>query len=235
MYELAGFAGFALYVGAYAALQLGYLRGRGYAYPLLNAGAASLVLISLVFGSWNTASALIQTSFILISIVGISRTYLLNRTIDFEPSEEEMINSIVPGLEKIEAQQLLRLGRWIDGKDRTVLTQEGLPISDLIWVQSGSVAVHVGGQRVARVGEGSVLGEATCLTGAPATATVLIDGSARYFAIPSNKLRALAEANPVILSRLQDSFSRHLREKLYESNQRMVSAGGGSGDGSGAS
>lgn len=222
MTDLAGFVGVGFYLGAYAALQLGYLRGRGYAYPLLNFIAAGLVLTSLWYGDWNQWSAIIQISFMTISVVGISRIYLLNRTIHIGTDERKMLTAIVPGLDKVDAQRIVRLGRWVDARDRLVLTQEGLPISDLIWVSSGRVGIHVGDQRVASMGAGAVLGEATCLTGAPATATIMVEGEARYFAIPVAKLRALAERNPLIMSKLQESFSRHMRDKLHETNKRAA-------------
>lgn len=223
MYEVAGILGVFFYLGSYSALQFGYIKGRGYTYASLNLTASSLVLVSLIGSDWNSYSAAIQISWIVISVVGITRTYLLNRNIRIGPNEQRVIESIVPGLDKADARQVVRLGRWVEGTDRLVLTQEGLPISELIWVQSGTVAVYVSGQRVARVGEGAVLGEATCLTGAPATATVMVEGGARYFAIPVAPLRALADRNPIILAKLQESFSRHMREKLLESNKRAAS------------
>ena len=35
-YEIAGFAGVAFYLGSYAALQFGWIKGSGYTYPILN-------------------------------------------------------------------------------------------------------------------------------------------------------------------------------------------------------
>ena len=68
MSDVAGVSGVALYLGAYAALQLGFLRGRGLVYPALNFLAAGLVLISLAT-DWNAYAATIQISWIVISLV----------------------------------------------------------------------------------------------------------------------------------------------------------------------
>ncbi|MCZ7598026.1 MAG: hypothetical protein M5U09_10255 [Gammaproteobacteria bacterium] len=48
IYDASGILGSIIFLGAYAALQLGYLRGRGYAYAALNALGASFVLASII-------------------------------------------------------------------------------------------------------------------------------------------------------------------------------------------
>ena len=70
--DVAGIAGVGFYLGSYTALQLGMLRGDGYAYAILNAAAAALVLLSLK-EAFNLSSAVIQVSWIVISLVGITR------------------------------------------------------------------------------------------------------------------------------------------------------------------
>ena len=70
--QLVGVAGFIFYLLAYGLLQVGRTSGRSYSYVLLNLLAASLVLISLIH-QFNLASLLIQISWIVISIVGLTR------------------------------------------------------------------------------------------------------------------------------------------------------------------
>lgn len=68
--EWAGIAGFFCYVLAFGSVQLGKMDGNSIAYSLANILAASLVALSLV-AEFNLASALIQSSWILIGIVGL--------------------------------------------------------------------------------------------------------------------------------------------------------------------
>ncbi|MFK7945691.1 MAG: Crp/Fnr family transcriptional regulator [Paracoccaceae bacterium] len=223
LFGLIGVIGVAFYLGSYAALQLGYISGRGYLYPFCNLIGAAGVGVSII-EEWNLSSLIISVTYLVISVIGMTRTFLLRRTIKFPPDETRVIETILPGVDKIEAQKLIRIGRWIEAGDRHVLTQEGTPISNLIWVHSGRVSIRVGGRHVAALGEGAVLGEATCLTGAPATATVQVDGNARYFAVPVAPLRALVSKNAEIRSCLQDAISRQMRDKLHETNKRMVAS-----------
>ncbi len=76
--ELLGLAGVSFYVLSYFLLQLGKIEGRGIVYVLMNLAAASLVLISLT-KDFNLASALIQTFWIVISLIGILRIAFLSK------------------------------------------------------------------------------------------------------------------------------------------------------------
>lgn len=73
IYQYIGVLGFILYMLSYFLLQIGKISGTGNCYILLNLGAASFVLISLLH-QFNLASALIQVSWILISLLGLART-----------------------------------------------------------------------------------------------------------------------------------------------------------------
>jgi hypothetical protein len=72
--ELAGLAGFALYMGSYALLNAGLLDGRSYGYAAMNLAAAVCVLVSLT-EAFNLASALIQAAWIAISLFGLVRLW----------------------------------------------------------------------------------------------------------------------------------------------------------------
>ena len=70
--DIVGFAGVALVVGAYALSQMGRMETTRPAYPALNALGSGLILFSLVF-SFNAASALIETLWLVVSLVGLFR------------------------------------------------------------------------------------------------------------------------------------------------------------------
>ncbi|MFT5799537.1 MAG: hypothetical protein ACI84R_003614 [Candidatus Azotimanducaceae bacterium] len=65
-----GVFGFLLYVGAFSAIQSGYLCGNGILFPVNQVVAATCVLIGLA-GAFNLASFLIQVSYIGIGMYGI--------------------------------------------------------------------------------------------------------------------------------------------------------------------
>lgn len=70
-YQFSGIIGFLCYLVAFGSVQLGWLDGNSMAYSLSNVLAASLVAVSLM-EAFNLASALIQGSWIIFGIVGLT-------------------------------------------------------------------------------------------------------------------------------------------------------------------
>ncbi len=71
VFEAIGVAGFLSYISSFALLQLRLISGNGYLYPFLNVLGAAMVLVSLV-ESFNLASLLIQISWIVIGVGGMT-------------------------------------------------------------------------------------------------------------------------------------------------------------------
>jgi paired small multidrug resistance pump len=71
-YDLVGLLGTLLVVGSYFLLQSGRLSGTGLPYQLINIAGSSGILVSL-FGGFNLSVALLQFTWIAISLYGIVR------------------------------------------------------------------------------------------------------------------------------------------------------------------
>ena len=224
LYHYVGIAGVAFYLIAYALLQLGLLRGSDYRYTLMNMAAASCVLISLI-DEFNLSSFLIQVSWIVISIVGLARMAFHARMLRFTAAEVELASSALPGLPRVELRKLLDQGRWSTHFTGTTLARQGEQVSDLIYVASGRAAVMRDGAQIAEITTGSFIGEITCLTGGPATATVVVSGRMRCFRIDAETLREYVQGRPGTLEHLERAFGADLRRKLERSGQRVVGLG----------
>ncbi|MEM7505625.1 MAG: cyclic nucleotide-binding domain-containing protein [Pseudomonadota bacterium] len=223
IYGLAGIIGVALYLGSYTALQLGLIAGRGYLYALLNLAASSCVLISLI-EAFNLSSAMIQISWITISIVGMARFYVINSSARFTEQERAFLTACLPKLSPADGRKLLDLALWFEGTPGEELIREGEPVSHLFWVSTGRVAVSSGGRDVSIMGEDSFIGEITVLSGDPATASARFAEPTLCLCFPAGPLRDLAAKNAEIRLALQDSFSDHLRRKLTRSTQSVAEA-----------
>ncbi|MEO9820209.1 MAG: hypothetical protein ABJ370_12145 [Paracoccaceae bacterium] len=70
--QVIGIVGFLLYLASFSGVQLEVLDGNGITYAVLNVFAASFVGLSLL-AEFNLASALIQASWVIIGLAGISR------------------------------------------------------------------------------------------------------------------------------------------------------------------
>ena len=76
--QAVGVVGFLVYIFAFASVQLSWMDGNGVSYTLWNLAAASLVGLSL-FAEFNLSSALIQTSWVLIGLVGLIQRFARRR------------------------------------------------------------------------------------------------------------------------------------------------------------
>ncbi|PSL19960.1 hypothetical protein CLV88_10418 [Shimia abyssi] len=136
LFEIAGLIGVAFYLGSYALLQAGVLKGNGYVYATLNLLAASLVLVSL-FNGWNLWSAIIQTSWIVISVVGMTRVWLLTRGLRFSEEEEALRARHFSHMRRLDAKRLFRASEWRDGVRGEELTKADTPVTRLSYVMPG--------------------------------------------------------------------------------------------------
>lgn len=217
MYAATGVLGVGLYLVAYAALQAGLIRGRGYAYVLMNMAAAACVLISLV-EHFNLSSALIQVSWIVISIFGLARSYVLQRRLRFNAEEELLAERAFPGVDRLDLRRLLDMGGWVDGNAGDVLIREGIPVEHLYWISQGSCLVRTGDREIGVSPSEGLMGEVTVLNGTPATGTVELRERSRYFRLPAGALREAVQRDPELRASIQSGFHHHMQQKLLRSN-----------------
>lgn len=218
IYDASGVLGSIIFLGAYAALQLGFLRGEGYAYAAFNALGAGFVLASII-QDFNLATTILQSAWISISVVGIARYYILTRRARFSDEERAFLASALPAMDKHKARRLLDLGTWIDGEPNTVLTDAGIPVPYLVYLARGSADVYTDDRLVASIGERSFIGEMTALSGDAATATVILAERSRYLAIPAEPLRRLLARDDGMRRELDMCLARDIKEKLVRSNR----------------
>lgn len=216
----AGLLGVVLYLGAYGALQAGFLRGAGYAYATLNLVAAALVLISLS-QAFNLSSAIIQIFWIVISLFGIVRLFLLNHRLRFSEEERELMEDVLPDMPRPMARRFLNAGVWTDADEGTELTAEGKPVTHLHYLSSGGAEVISGDKKVAEIAQGFI-GEMNVLGGGPASATVLTDMPSRMFTVSGETLQRMTRADNEFRLYLEQCLSAATRRKLIAANARIA-------------
>ena len=222
--QVIGVAGAVTYVLAYALLQLGLLSGSDYRYTVLNLAAAGMVLVSLT-ASFNLSSAIIQIFWVGISIIGLTRLYMLHQRARFNPEEAAMVAEKFPRLQRHLARRLLDRGNWIDIAPGTVVATEGEVLGMLYYISEGRSAVTSGGRSIGTCVPTSFLGEMTCLTGAPANATAVTLDWSRFFAISSLELKALFRKEPDLGTYVENRFGDDIHMKLKAANQMLRDRG----------
>jgi hypothetical protein len=219
-FNAAGILGAALYLGAYAGLNFGLIRGEGYLYPVLNLFASGAMLISLA--AWfNPFTAFIEIAWALISLFGIARLWLITRGLTFTDEERTFLEAALPGLSRVTARRFLSKGAWEDLAPGTVLTREGAAVDRLTYIASGSASVMHDGVEVATIPEGLFVGELGILSRAPATATVTVTAPTRAFAIGAAPLAALVARCPDLRLSLDAGIGADARRKILGANRRI--------------
>lgn len=224
IYLWAGYLGVAFYIGSYIGLQTGFIPGVGYMYATCNLLGASLVLVSLIH-EWNRASAMISLAWIIISLVGITRTFLLKRRLHFTNEEELFLKSGLPGVPREVARKILDAGNWLTLDPGTYLTHEGQPVEHLYFIAGGTAGVFVMGNEVAELREGFV-GELNVMEGGPASAAVKTLERTRVFCVSGEALRRMTKVDPQTSLYLETHLSTSTKQKLMQANLQLSASKG---------
>ncbi|MGX0878108.1 hypothetical protein ACSSV4_002805 [Roseovarius sp. MBR-154] len=218
-FNAAGLAGVVVYLTSYALLQVGLLRGSGYAYAVLNLCASSLVLISLTV-AFNMSSAIIQVSWIVISLMGIARLAYMNGRVRFTAEEQAMLRHVFPDMPPPIARRFLNRGTWMDAEEGAVLTEEGQPVVNMYYLATGGAQVWSGGRKIG-ITESGLVGEMNVLAEGEASATVRIASPSRLFVISGASLRRLTARDPDFRILLENGMSRDTGRKLMRANAQL--------------
>lgn len=213
IFDVLGFTGVILYIGSYGLLQTGVIRGNGYTYAVLNVCAAVATLISLVV-AFNVWSATCQIFFLMFSLIGIVRRYLASRRISFTDEERAFIVNRLGALSLPDARRFLSAGRWLDGQKGQTLTKDGAVVDGLYYVLRGSVSVLVNDKEIALLQDDNFIGEMSCLSGAPASATTRVSDAGRLFFIERQRLTELTKSNAALNEQIRLLFFEEVADKL---------------------
>jgi hypothetical protein len=221
IFDAIGLAGVAFYITAYAALQGGLIRGNGYTYTCMNLIAAALVLVSLT-NNFNLSSAIIQMTWIAISVFGLARYFILHHSIKLTAEEAAFVRSKLPTISKPLARRFFQAGTWEDIQAGTVIATEDKPLRALVYLLLGEAKVTLGGKSVGQIRADDFIGEMTCLNGGLATATVTATGPSRIFRISSKALIRLCNRNPELTVAIEQAARKDIGLTLVAANTLMT-------------
>lgn len=217
-WSASGLLGVTLYLAAYGALQLGLIRGSSLIYTLLNLTAACAVLVSLT-EAFNLSSALIQGSWIALSLIGLARLAWRHSQTRFSDEDQRFLSRHFATLPPHLARKFITLGRWQSVSAGTVLTRQGAPVHELIYIASGSASVRAHGAEVAALGPGALIGEMTVMHGGAATADVEITAPTRLFALPRATLIREVEADHDFALAIAGALQIEAQRKIDTANR----------------
>ena len=211
---------------SYALLVVAVLAPRLGSVRVFIALAALAGLLRALLWTGDMVSATWMGLLLVAALLLIGRTIYERRKASFTAEERRMIDSLVAGLSQTRARHLIDQGMWLTGKAGDVLTREGEPVEHLYYLAEGEARVLMAGRQIGTCHAGDLIGELTVLSGDNATATVILDGPARFWCAPAENLRPYVEAHDDIRRAIEHGFAMALKSKLHASNTAMVKAGG---------
>lgn len=221
IWSASGLLGVVLYLGAYGALQFGLLRGSSVTYTVMNMFAAAFVMVSLV-EAFNFSSLLIQISWITLSVIGLARMAWMRSRTRFSDEESAFLSAHFSTLPPHVAHKFLRLGRWQTISAGTVLTRQGAPVHELVYIASGTAEVRAHGAKVAEIGATALIGEMTIMHGGDATADVEITAQAHIFTLPRAALVRELEADHDFALAVANALQIEAQRKIDVANRELA-------------
>lgn len=210
----------------YALLVAALLAGRLESLRLLVALAALAWLVRALVWTGDYAGAVWAGLLLGVALALIGRNVYEQRNVRFSPEEKRMLDSLVAGVSQSRARHLIDQGMWLTGQAGDVLTREGEPVEHLYFLEEGDARVMSGGRQVGSCHAGDLIGELSVLTGETASATVILEGPARFWCASAANLRPYVDAHDDIRRAIEHGFAAALKAKLRASNRTIAESGG---------
>jgi CRP-like cAMP-binding protein len=109
-------------------------------------------------------------------------------------------------------------------RDNEVIIEEGKKQEGIFQLGYGRCRVEKGGKKLGYMEQGALFGEISFLRSAPATATVLADGSAEVYIIPVDMLRSLFLRQPSLAGRSFHYLASVLQSRIRERERASFDA-----------
>ena len=216
---LLGQLAFLLLLGGVIASSLDRMRA-------LVAVAALAGLLHAVMWSGSAITAFWWALLLLASLLLLAIRVYQNKKVRFTAEEERALAGPLKTLPRSRARHFFDQGFWLSGREGDTLTREEETVSHLFYLSEGEARVMSHGQQVGMCRPGDLIGEGTVLTGERASATVVLNGPARFWCAPTTVLLPYLAAHDDVRRALEQGFTMSLRSKLRQSNERMAEAGG---------
>jgi len=211
---------------SYALLVAAVLAPRTSRLRLLVALAALAGLVRALLWTHDLVTAAWTGLLLATCLLLLGRNLYSSRFIRFTPEEQRMLDSMVAGLSQNRARHLIDQGMWLAGKEGDVLTREGEPVDHLYFLAEGEARVMAMGRQVGTCRAGDLIGELTVLSGETASATVILNGPARFWCAAADDLKPYVETHEDIRRAIEHGFATALKAKLRASNRTIAEAGG---------
>ncbi|MCB1425955.1 MAG: cyclic nucleotide-binding domain-containing protein [Zhengella sp.] len=170
-----------------------------------------------------------ESLLITTNLLQLSWTWWVNRRTVFTAEEKALAENLLPGLPPGAALRFIGQGAWVDLMPGTVLAAQGQAVGNLVWLATGQTAIMIDGTDFGHCGAGEIIGEFSAMSGAPATATVVVSHPVRAWMMDAERLRLIVAHKDATAQALEAGLSKDMRRKLERANGRVKALSGRTG------
>ena len=186
-----------------------------------------LWFVLMYFAGFSSLALVEQTLLLTINAVRIVMLIKERRSVSFTDEEQELYRTVFSRFSPVEFLKIIRLAAWRNAEPDELLAVQDRPVSDLIMIYNGEVAIMKEDHEVAHLRDGTMIGEMSFLRGGNATATVRVVRPTRYVAWPQEDLRKMLRRNPTMDVAMQSVLSADLINKLTSETAAVAASAGG--------
>ncbi len=149
--------------------------------------------------------------------INLYRIYFLlleRKPVQLKEEEQQLHRMVFRIMKPREMLKLLKLANWKTATPGERIVEQNTVLDNLMVIYSGNASVHVEGREVAKLREGQFIGEMSCITGGPTSASVTATDALRYVRWPKEQLYRFLDGNPEMRAALQMIVGMDLVAKL---------------------
>lgn len=207
--EAVGHLGYLLTLFAYLVRDILWLRSLVVAACLAMAVYFSILLPEIAWTPFVWQVILLAVNLVWIVLLVRER-----QGVRFTEEERELHETLFREFTALEFMKLLRAGEWIEVEEGEPLANRGERLDRLYLVSNGAVNVQFESGETRELRDGAMIGEMSFLSGAPATATVVVTRSTRCLVWDQGQLYRLLHRNPSMRGAVMSVIGSDLSQKL---------------------
>jgi hypothetical protein len=181
----------------------------------IGAGLSRVIIRAFVI--YDPVTVLWELALVLINVGQLLILWWDGRHAHMEDDQRVFITNVMPLARRSAVRRLLGHAKVREVGPGDILTEEGKPVPDLLFVTDGAARVERSGKMVATCSRGDFVGEMSFITGGSASATVVAEKPMRVIAFDREVLKDVLSRNEAVRHAFESSFNRNLAEKLGKS------------------
>ncbi len=166
----------------------------------------------------DPVSVLWETIFVLVNVIQLLIIWYYEHHHRFDDEHQHFADNMPDSVDRSAIKRLLDQSDLKRLQPGAILTTEGQPVTELVYIADGIVKIEHADRVVAICGPGDYIGELSFLSGKPASATATVVKPTRALVFDQAKLATSIGNDAQLRRTLESALNRNLAGKLTRAN-----------------